>query len=102
MGHREGRSVTPGPEKSEARPLQCQCVTQNRWPHETPSEADQRADLADQVDTVRAGRNAAGTADFEAGYPITAIAKASRLTSARISMILGHLRGKAGRPAAGT
>lgn len=30
MGQREGRSVTPGPEKSEARPLQCQCVTKNK------------------------------------------------------------------------
>lgn len=63
------------------------------------AQADQLADLDRQIDTVRARRDATITAAFKAGYPITAIAKASRLTPARIGMILGHPHGKVGRPA---
>ena len=35
MGHREDRLVTPGPEKSEARPLQCQCVIEKERRRQT-------------------------------------------------------------------
>lgn len=63
------------------------------------AEADQLADLAHQIDSVRARRDAAIVAAFDTGYPITAIARASRLTPARIGMILGHPHGKVGRPA---
>lgn len=62
------------------------------------AEADQLADLIHQVEVVRARRDAAITAAFGAGYPINAIANASRLTPARVSMILGHPHGKVGRP----
>jgi hypothetical protein len=60
--------------------------------------AGELADLAVAASETRDRRDSAIKAAFASGHAIASIAAATRLTPARVSMILQYPRGRPGRP----